>query len=622
MKKRNNRQLTHQLRLLSLAIVVTSSAILGVLIYFQVYRGADFNRTSEKNCLRRKTVISVRGAIVDRYGRALATNRPVTALVWQGSGKRQFDPDQLATIKHLQSIMGKDAPDEKTLLIFEKQGQECIICADLPFDQLSCIMEQCPLSNNLAVKTASLRFYPYGTIACHLIGYFRGMSANQGTLGLERMYEEQLRGEPGEWAVTVNATGQSLEARNIKAARDGDTLETTLDFDIQSIAEELFTDGQVGALVAMDPNDGGIRAVVSRPAFNPNMFVGSVDAATWKRCIETKPFVNRAFCACYPPASLFKLVTSTAALEEGIVTPQSHWCCTGSIMCGNYEYHCNKDKIGHGHLGFEEAIAQSCNIAFYDIGKRINIDRLAHYAQLYGLGAPTGISLPEKSGLIPTSAWKKRALHEPWWQGETLQVCIGQTYVTVTPLQIARMVGSIFTGNLVTPRILAQEPVMHKDLDISMETRIFIQKAMKTAIAHGTGRVLCLLKDMEIGGKTGTAQTNHRSKHGLGGEFLPHGWFACYARYKTYDPIVLVIMVEHAGSSSVPAAMAKNFFVKYCKIMDGEPLVPVPAAAEVTPEQVPTNQPTEPESGQTPVAQPQPTDSPTGPVEPVGQVED
>lgn len=163
---------------------------------------------------------------------------------------------------------------------------------------------------------------------------------------------------------------------------------------------------------------------------------------------------------------------------------------------------------------------------------------------------------------------------------------------------------------------------MHKDLDISMETRIFIQKAMKTAIAHGTGRVLCLLKDMEIGGKTGTAQTNHRSKHGLGGEFLPHGWFACYARYKTHDPIVLVIMVEHAGSSSVPAAMAKNFFVKYCKIMDGEPLVPVPAAAEVTPEQVPTNQPTEPESGQTPVAQPQPTDSPTGPVEPVGQVED
>lgn len=572
MKRYNSRQLSRQLRILSIAIILVCGAIFGVLVYFQIYRGADFNRTSEKNCLRRKTVTSIRGAILDRHGKALATNRPVTALVWQGSGKRRFNENQIATIKRLQTILGNDAPDEETLLTFEKQGQECIICADLPFERLSCIMEQCSGSENLVVKTASMRFYPYGTIGCHVIGYFRGMSANQGTLGLERMYEEQLRGEPGECAVVVNAIGQNLELRNIKEARDGSELQTTLDFDIQSIAEGIFTEEQVGALVAMDPRDGSILAVVSRPAFDPNIFVGPVDATTWKKCMETKPFINRAFCASYPPASLFKLVTSTAALEEGIATPQSHWHCTGSIMFGNYEYHCNKDKIGHGNISFEEAIAQSCNIAFYDIGKRINIDRLAHYAHLYGLGSPTGVSLPEKSGLIPTSAWKKKYLHEPWWQGETLQVCIGQTYVMVTPLQIARMISSIFTGTLVTPRILAQEPIIQRDLAISIETRKFIQKAMKSAIVHGTGKILNQIKDIKFYGKTGTAQTHHRSKHKLGGKFLPHGWFACHAQYKDYEPIVLVIMVEHAGSSSVCATMAKNFFVKYCKIMDGEPL--------------------------------------------------
>ncbi len=496
----------------------------------------------------------------------------------------------MTTIERLRTILGTNSIPEEALLIFEKRGEECIICADLPFEQLSCIMEQCSLSNNLAIKTDSMRFYPYATLGCHVIGYFRGAPAGQGTFGqgtfgLERMYEEQLRGEPGEFAVVVNANGQSLESRNVKEARDGSVLETTLDFDMQSIAEELFSENQIGALIAMDPRNGSLLAVVSRPEFDPNMFVGPVDDATWKRCIETKPFVNRAFSACYPPASLFKLVTTTAALEEGIATPQSCWCCTGSIMLGNSEFHCNKDKIGHGTLNFEEAIAQSCNIAFYDIGKRINIDRLAHYAQLYGLGAPTGISLPERSGLIPTSSWKKRTLHEPWWQGETVQVCIGQTYVMVTPLQVARMVGSIFTGSLVTPRILAHEPMTKTELPFAVSTRKFIQKAMKSAIAHGTGRTLCNLKNMEIYGKTGTAQTNNRSKHELGGEFLPHGWFAVYAQYKNYDPIVLVIMVEHAGSSSVATAMAKKFFIKYCQLLDGpvapEPILPEPVVVPV-----------------------------------------
>ncbi|MCL5436377.1 MAG: penicillin-binding transpeptidase domain-containing protein [Candidatus Dependentiae bacterium] len=561
--------LSRQLRLISIGIITVSGTILAVLIYFQIYEGDRFERTSQKNCLRHKSIDSLRGAILDRKGRALATNRPLTSLVWKGTGNAHFNEQQRGAIEILRMVLRDNVPDNETLASAEKRGAEFLLRADLPFEELSAIMERCMPSSNLSIRAASTRFYPYGLLGCHVIGYFRSSTANHDTSGLEHLYEEQLRGEPGECAIVVNATGQSLQSHNVREARDGQTLETTLDFDVQKIAEGLFEADQGGALVAMDPEDGSLLAVVSRPGFDPNMFVGPVSAELWQRCVETKPFINKAFSACYPPASLFKLVTTTAALEEGIATPQSCWHCNGSIMFGNYTYHCNRAQIGHGPVNLEEAIAQSCNIAFYDIGKRIHIDRLAHYAQIYGLGTPTGVSLPEKPGLIPTSRWKKQHLHEAWWQGETLQVCIGQTYVTVTPLQVACMIGSIFTGSLTTPRILVQEPIGKKVLPLRAETRKFVQQAMKSAIAHGTGRILRSLKKMEIHGKTGTAQTHHRSKHKLGHEYLPHGWFACHARYRDHDPIVLVIMVEHAGSSAVPAAMAKKFFLQYCELLDG-----------------------------------------------------
>lgn len=568
MRRNHRRPLSSQIRLLAIFIVTISTAIFGVLIYFQIYRGEHFSQTSQRNCLRHKTVDSLRGAILDRHGKALATNRPVTALVWHGTGNKQFNESQTALVERLHAVLTVPLPETETLLSIENRGEEYILCPDLSFEQLCCVMEQCPQGPNLLVKAASMRFYPYDMLACHIIGYFRGTSLSQGTFGLERMYEEQLRGEPGELTVIVNAVGRSLEAQHIREARDGNTLQTTLDFEIQSIAESIFSEEQIGALIAMDPHDGDLLAVVSRPAFNPNMFVGPVDHETWKRCVEQKPFINRAFSACYPPASLFKLIVTAAALEEGIVTPYSCWNCTGSITLGNAEFHCNRDRVGHGHIIFEEAIAQSCNIPFYDIGKHIQIDRIAHYAKKFGLGTFTGVSLPEKAGFMPTASWKKQQLHESWRKGETLQVCIGQSYTTVTPLQIARMIGGIFTGKLVTPRILTNEPITKQDVGVSARTRHFIQDAMKSVILHGSGKILCSLQDMDIYGKTGTAQTHHRSKHGWGDAYLPHGWFACYAQHKDHPPIVLVIMVEHAGSSSVSTKLAKQFLASYRHVLE------------------------------------------------------
>lgn len=599
MKRKKSQHLSHQLRFIANAIIGISVSIFAVLIYFQIYHGDFFDRSSKRNCLRHKMVHSLRGAILDRHGKSLATNRPVTLLVWRGSGNREFSEKQQETLDRLRTIIGTAMPSNETLLIFERRGDECIICPDLPFETLCRVMEQCATSTNLTVKTESMRFYPFGTVGCHVIGYFRGSLQHRGTFGLEKLYEEQLRGEPGEYAVVVNAVGQNLEQRNIKEAQDGSTLQTTIDFDIQMIAESIFEENQVGALVAMDPFDGSILAVVSRPAFDPNIFVGPVDEATWRRYVEQKPFINRAFAACYPPASLFKLITATAALEEGIVTPQSCWTCTGSLTFGNREFHCNKDKIGHGTLNFEQAIAFSCNIPFYEIGKRIHIDRLAEYARMFGLGSPTGISLPEKAGFIPTTAWKKRQYGEPWWPGETVISSIGQAYVLVTPLQVARMIGGVCTGNLVKPRLLANEQVIHKSIPVSATTRDFIKKSMHSATTKGTGKALSSLKNMELYAKTGTAQTNDRSKHKLGDIFLPHGWFASYAQYKDHDPIVLVIIVEHAGSSSVPASMAKKFYLKYCELLDG-PQIPQPPMMNGTSPLV-----------QTPVAQPDTNCGPT-----------
>jgi penicillin-binding protein 2 len=541
--------------------------IVVALLYFQIYQSDVLLLCSKKNILRYEEVDSLRGAILDCKGRPLATNRPITQLIWQGTCNRKFTDNQQAILQNLEAILKVPLANNTELLTCEQLGRACVLCEDVPLDALCNIMEQCIPGSNIIIKTDHARFYPHKKLACHVIGYFR--DAPGANMGLENLFEEQLKGNPGTIENMVNALGQPQVCRELVQAQAGQAIQTTLNLDLQMLAEALFPAGMAGACIVMDPETGDIQALLSRPDFDPNIFTKPIDPAEWQKMVEQKPFINRALLP-QPPASLFKIITTSAALDEGIITPQTSWYCTGKINYGGRDYHCHHIDYGHGHVAsIEDAIAYSCDIPFYDIGKHILIGKLAAYAHKFGLGEPTGIMFPEKIGIVPTDTWKRKVFKEPWWQGETVQAAIGQTYLLVTPMQMARVIGSIGTGFLVKPRVLQQEPIKKTPLDISLATRETVKRGLYAAIDHGTAqRLKRVPKDLDIFAKTGTAQTSNLSKKDMGFEYVDHAWLACWAQYKDHSPVVLVLFIEHAGSSSVAVHVAQDFFKYYCAYLD------------------------------------------------------
>ncbi|HBL98612.1 TPA: hypothetical protein DDZ86_03145 [Candidatus Dependentiae bacterium] len=565
--------ISKRLRLLRLGICIICAVIILTLFRFQVFNGEFFRHHSRRNFLRHKTISSLRGAILDRHGVPLASNRPVTSLFWHGTRSPKLTDKQNALIDLISTLVNPPTahiPNRETIALAERLGNDCALIPDLPFEKLCFIMEHYSQNPNISIQTASARYYPQGNTACHIVGYFRPSSQRQSLMGLEKLFEEQLRGTPGQQEMVVNSIGHNLLSREIKRAQDGEPLWTTLDLNLQRIGEELFDEGLVGALIAMDAQTGDLLAVVSKPSFDPNMFTGPVSDDLWKNCVENKPFINRAFSSCYPPASVFKLITATAMIEEKTFPPNTSWHCAGEINWHGRSWKCSSyEHGGHGFISsIEEALAKSCNIPFFEIGKRISIDTLARYAHKFGLGEPTGVIFPEKAGLIPTAAWKRKTRGEPWSQGETVLAAIGQTYCQATPLQMIRVVGSICTGFLVRPRILLAESIDRKPLEISQATRELLQRSMKRTIKQGTGVSLSRLSHMEIYGKTGTAQTSSLEKRGMGRQYLEHGWFVCCARYKDYPPIALAVFLENVGSSSFATRLTKDFLTRYCAHLD------------------------------------------------------
>ncbi len=261
-----------------------------------------------------------------------------------------------------------------------------------------------------------------------------------------------------------------------------------------------------------------------------------------------------------------------AGLETGIMSQSDIWVCNGHTTFAGRDYHCWQRK-GHGVMTMLTAIAQSCNIPFYEVGKKIKIDTLAEYATKLGLGQSTTSILPEKPGLIPTRKWKREVKGESWWPGETLSAAIGQSFMLVTPLQITRMINAICSGYLVRPRMLADEPIVKNEVELLPETREFLKRSMKQSIqAHGTGSRLRHLKNFEIYAKTGTGQASAFEKREQGKEFLEQGWFVGHITYKDHPSFVMVILMEHVGSSAVVTAVALDYLKRYCKLVDAQAL--------------------------------------------------
>jgi penicillin-binding protein 2 len=552
-------------------LLVVGLIIFFRLIYLQIYCADYFTSRSQKNFIRYSSVSPIRGNIKDIQGKLLATNRPVTAIYWQGTGKKNFSSDQRQLIEMLAQITSL-AQDEDELssivLAHEKKNKKFLLAQDIDLASLSKILEAFPNHANIVIETSFKRFYPYNTCCSHLVGYLGNLDAlARGQFGLEKICNDNLSGKNGSLCSVVNSVGTCISQVELEKALMGSDIQTTIDIDLQLLCEKVFPANRSGSFIVLNPADGAVVSLVSRPHFDPNIFLNPISHKVWQGLQDNNPFLNRAFDASYPSGSIFKLVTISAALETGLIEHDSLWNCKGYTLFGKRKYWCAR-RSGHGEISLKKAVEQSCNTLFFEIGKKIDIDVLADYAYRFGLGKKTNIIFPEKIGLIPSREWKLDVKGERWWQGETLSVTIGQSFLLVTPIQIACLISSIFTGYLVSPRLLAHEPVMTTPLGIKPETISFLQKSMKAVVKRGTGKLVRKVTDMKVYAKTSTAQTSDFSKRKLDEKYLEHGWFVGHFQYKEYQPLVMVILVERVGAAQVATTIAKNFLVEYKKYVD------------------------------------------------------
>nr|MDA8387473.1 penicillin-binding protein 2 [Nitrospiraceae bacterium] len=439
------------------------------------------------------------------------------------------------------------------------------------------------------------RDYIYGDVASHLIGYIGKITGSEetdpefagvpnggyvGQRGVERLYDQRLRGVPGQRLVEVDAMGRELKIVGEIPPKKGKDLTLALDINVQLAAEKAFG-GQAGAFVAMNPETGEVLGFMSRPAFDPNDFVGGISTSNWRQLADNKdhPMLDRVLQCQYPPGSTFKIITAIAALQSGSVKPADKISCPGTFCLGRHVFH-DWRRGGHGIIDIKTAIIQSCDVFFYKVGLQTGINAVARYARAFGLGRRVRLGLgPQKPGLIPDTAWKKKATGQAWYPGDTVTASIGQGYVLVTPIQMARLVGCVGTGGrfLPEPRLLKLRPGGKPRLDpvglpVSAATIGLVRSALEGVVNEpdGTAYYHARSKLVSISGKTGTAQTVNGGKR-------YDAWFVAYA--PSDDPsIALAVMVEHtlkegAGAAApVAKAAIEAYFME--KMAKTAPVVP------------------------------------------------
>jgi penicillin-binding protein 2 len=456
----------------------------------------------------------------------------------------------------------------------------------------------------LVVDVAPRRGYTCADMASHLLGYLGEIDRHElkenrfrkyqmgdfiGKYGVEKKWEPFLKGIDGGRQVEVDAMGRELKVLQRVESHPGNNVYLTIDMALQKTCENLLR-GKEGAIVAMNPQNGKILAMVSHPSFNPSLFAGGINHEDWESLVRNPfyPLQNRAIQGQYAPGSVFKVITATAGLEEGAISPQEVLFCTGSYRFGNRTYRCWR-RGGHGKVKLHRAVVESCDVFFYQVGQRLGIDTLAKYAKGFGLGKPTAISLgDEKPGLIPTSEWKKQIYDEPWYEGETLSCAIGQGYILVTPLQLLNVISSIANGGtLYLPQIVervetangklvkSHPPAAMGKIPICPENLTIIREALHGVVneARGTGRI-ARFKGTTVSGKTGTTQVislrEDVEEEDLPYEYRDHAWFVAYA--PTDNPVIsVVVLVEHGGhGASAAAPIAREVMRKYLTIIKEE----------------------------------------------------
>jgi penicillin-binding protein 2 len=582
---------------LQYVMVLALALLLAYFWYLQVLRGRYYRELAENNRIRTLPIAAPRGTLLDRHGRILVENRPSFNVILQPELQSSDE-----TVSRLASVLHTGEAQIRERLAKRVPLRPVVVKADASMADVAAVEARRLELPEARVDVIPLRSYPLASAAAHALGRvgevtdkqlqspeFASLTAGDlvGQAGVELQHNKNLMGKDGKRRVVVNSRGMEVAEAERELPTAGPSLTLTLDAALQKVADEAF--GELsGSAVALDPNTGEVLAMTSVPSFDPNEFATGMEASLWTRLSTDPgtPLMNRVIQGQYAPGSVFKIVLAVAALEEGVITPATTFYCPGYLSIYNTVFRCHK-PAGHGVVDVQKALTYSCNVFFYQVGVRLEIERIAAYARRLGLGSPTGIDLPhEAPGLIPDGAWKLRTQKQPWYAGETVSVAIGQGQVTVTPLQLARLIAVIANGGkLVRPHLVkaggATEEPAPIDLHLKPQTLEVVRRGLDGVVnAPGTGW-RARLPEVVVAGKTGTAQlvSHARLTRGVPTQaILPHGWFVAFAPLDK-PRIALAVLAEHTGSGGEGAApLARKMLAQFFKSTSPAPGVPVAGA--------------------------------------------
>lgn len=561
--------------------------IIARLYYLQVYQADRYKTLADENRISTRLLVPPRGIIFDRNGVTIASNQQN----FQALIVAEQAPNVQETLDAFKKIMPLSEAEEERIKKDLKRNRSFVpikIRDNLSWEEVSRIQLNAPDLPGIVIDEGLTRYYPFGAGMAHILGYVSSVSDKDvkddpllevpgfkiGKSGIEKYLEKALRGESGNLKLEVNAYGRIMKEIERVDGIPGKDVQLTIDSRLQQKAFELFGE-ESGAAVLLDVHTGEILAFVSAPSFDPNMMTQGLSTEDWNALLhnERNPLTDKAISGQYSPGSTFKMIVALAALEAGVIKPETRTYCAGKMFLGNHAFHCWK-KEGHGHLNVVEALQHSCDIFFYETAQKLGIEKIADMARRFGLGSKINIGLEnEKAGLIPDKEWKLRRFGEPWQQGESLISGIGQGYILTTPLQLATMTARLVNGGYeIKPTFLKVsdgEKRKIKKIDVSPANLELIKEGMYAVVNKPGGTAWRSQFDyhgQRMGGKTGTTQvrriTMKERREGIKKESeLPwrlrnHALFVGYAPHDNPKYAVAVLVEHGGGGSSVAAPLA------------------------------------------------------------------
>lgn len=552
-----------RLRTWRIVMLCSMGLLIGALYYFQIIHGDSYIKLATGNRLRFVRFAPSRGNIYDRNGAPLATNIRTFDIMGY-----PLDLEKEQLVSKTSEILNKHGiplTSEEMKNTVKRQYwapyRVVRVVSNLTLTQMVDLIADPEFPPQLFPVPVWRRTYPSGALTANVTGYVAEISEDElkskregdyvggdliGKAGIEFSYESLLRGMPGEESIEVDARGRRVQEIDFKSPVKGKDIYLTLDLGAQRLSADLMKENR-GSVVVLDVETGAVLVLYTAPSYDNNPLAWGVSAREWKSLLKDpeRPMLDRSIAGVYPPASTFKPLVALSALEEGAITPKTTYFCGGSFQLGGRAFRCWK-RGGHGTIGLKEALSQSCDVYFYQTGIKVGIDRLTRWGQKLGVGNLTGIDIPgELSGNRAGREWKEKVVKEVWYQGDTVNYSIGQGFLLMTPIQIARMY-AVFAngGNLITPHLYRGEMVPPQKLNLSKNHIKTIHEGLVNVIKRGTGWRAGTF-GVTVAGKTGTAQNAHGPDHALFAGYAP-------ADKPRYVAVAVIEAGEHGSSAAAP----------------------------------------------------------------------